>query len=504
MKKISAAFMAMLLSFTLVSAACSKKGPPRTTESGLDISKRVELVMYVIGSTPPKQAELMENFNKIALERLNCTLKVNWLAWGEYRNKYPLIFSSGEVFDMAYAATWLNFFSLAKRGAFKNLDELFPKYAPLNYARQSKTALQQATVDGHIYAIPTLLATYSAYGPIYRADLALPYGWDGKMETFEDMERYFKIIKENHPAIEPFTVDARSAEMDDLWLYYHGIYPVKGATNDFLFLDPALPNPRLFTYWEYEKTPEFLAMMTRWNNAGYFIKSGLADTDSEKILNNKSALRPHNIDTWEGYYIDRPEWDFRFNNFVKDVSNMAFTQDALVIPNTSKNPERALALYELITSDEEVFRAFFFGIEGKSYEIQIENGQEYVKRLNPDEYAFSNLWAARTREFMLPTVGSPADLPALKTGFDAVIKDGVNAQKFRSFVIDTSAIETEYAACLNVHQQYWWPLELGYVDSVSGLAEYREKMQTAGIERIREVLQKQLDEYLEDLEGVSK
>jgi len=489
----------IVLLFAVMVTTCSQKGPARTTESGLDITRRVELVLYVIGNAPPKQAELSEYFNKIALERLNCTVRINWLAWGEYRNKYPLIFSSGEVFDMAYGATWLNFFSLAKRGAFKNLNELLPKYAPENYARQSKTALQQATVDGHIYAVPTLLATYSVYGPIYRADLALPHGWDGKMETFEDMERYFKIIKENHPAVEPLTVDARSSELDDLWLYYHGVYPSKGATNDFLFFDPTRANPKLFTYWEYEKTPEFLAMMKRWNEAGYFSKSGLADMDSEKILNGKSALRVHNMDTWEQYYIDRPEWDFRYSNFVKDVSYMAFTQDSLVIANTSRNSERALALYDLITSDEEVFRAFFYGIEGKSYEIHSVDGQEYVKLINPDDYAFSNLWAARTREFNLPVVGAPANLRELKAGFDAMIVEGVNAQKFRSFVIDTSSIETEYATCLSVHQQYWWPLELAYVDIVSGLTEYRDKMRAAGIERVREVLQKQLDEYLANL-----
>ena len=36
----------------------------------------------------------------------------------------------------------------------------------------------------------------------------------------------------------------------------------------------------------------------------------------------------------------------------------------MAIASTSKNPERALMLYDLITSDQEVFNAFFYGVEG--------------------------------------------------------------------------------------------------------------------------------------------
>jgi putative aldouronate transport system substrate-binding protein len=178
---------------------------------------------------------------------------------------------------------------------------------------------------------------------------------------------------------------------------------------------------------------------------------------------------------------------------------MSFTQDALAISNTSKNPERALMLWDLITNDEEVFRAFFYGIEGKSYRIVNEGGIDHVEALNITDYAFSNCWAARTNEFALPTIGAPPELQSYKRSYDAYIKDGVGTQKFRSFTIDTSSIETEYAACQNAHRQYWFPLELAYVDPVRGLQEYKEKMEAAGIEKVRAVLQAQLDAYLKSL-----
>ena len=129
-----------------------------TAEGGsdLDTSKEVELVMYVVSDRPAKQDDIDANFNKLFKEKLNCTLKVNWIGWAEYPNKYPLLFSSGEKFDMAYTATWLNYSSLAQKGAFKSLDEMWPKYAPKNFERQSESALQQATAVSYTHlTLPT-------------------------------------------------------------------------------------------------------------------------------------------------------------------------------------------------------------------------------------------------------------------------------------------------------------------------------------------------------------
>ena len=176
----------------------------------LDTSKEVALTMYIISDRPAGQDVVDENLNKILKEKLNCTLKINWIGWGEYTNKYPLLFTSGEEFDMAYASsTWLNAVAMARKGAFMNLDELWPTYAPQNFARQSDLAKELATVDGHYYIVPTLLGTYSAYGPIYREDLVEGSDWDGKMESFEDIEEYCDLVQELHPEIEPLDQDMR-------------------------------------------------------------------------------------------------------------------------------------------------------------------------------------------------------------------------------------------------------------------------------------------------------
>lgn len=494
MKKISrtiaAACASSLLAFTALTGLSSCGGEKKTADGGV-----IPLTMYIIGDRPAGQDVNDENLNKLLKEKLGCTLTVNWIPWSDFTNKYPLLFSSGEEFDMAYTATWLNFTSLAQKGAFMNLDELWEKYAPKNFARQSEAAKIEATVDGHYYCVPTLMATYNAYGPIYRKDILEGTGWDGKMESFADIERYCELVKGLNNGMEPLDIYSMGSEWDDTYIASAGYRPSKNSTGDFLFYDPQQKNPKLITYYEFDGVNDFLSMMNRWNQKGFFPKSALADTDSTKIQNGKAALRTHNVDTYQGYGSMHPEWSWGYANMVKYTTHLPFVQDAMVIANTSKHPEKALELWDAITNDQEIFNAFFYGVKGVTYEIT-EAGEE--KSMNADLYASSNMWAARTNEFYMPVVDTPADYEPLKASFEAATTataEEKRAVQFEAFAIDTSKIETEYAACQNVHQQYWWPLELGYVDAKKGLAEYKTMMETAGIEKVRAEIQKQLDEY---------
>ena len=472
----------------------AKSGSTSSASGELDTSEFVELSMYVISDRPAGQDAIDENLNKLLKEKLNCSLKINWIGWAEYANKYPLLFSSGEEFDMAYSASWLNFASLAQKGAFKSLDELWPTYAPKNFAAQSEEAKQQATVNGSYYCVPSLLSTYNSYGPIYRGDLVEGTEWDGKMETFEDIEEYCDTIKETHPEMECIDLYATAPEIFFMYMENQGLAAFNGIR--YLWYDPNAENPTVMTSYELEKTPEFLEMMARWNEKGFYSKSALSDTDSTKFQNGKAALKIHNIDSYVGQAILHPEYDIHYSNMVKDVAHLPYTQDCMVISNTSKNPERAMALWDLITNDQEVYDAFYYGVEGTSYEL---NDEGQFKVLDTDNYGTSAMWSARSDALNRQAIGTPDDYKTNIDEFESHIVSGQGNEKFTGFVLDTSSFETQLAACNNVQQQYWWPLELGYTDAESGLADYQSQMEAAGIETMKEAAQKQLDAYVAGL-----
>ncbi len=504
-KKIIATLLAMTMSIGML-AGCGSQAASGTSSSetsaeasqdgALDTSEEVNLVMYVVSDRPAGQDTVDENLNALLKEKLNCTLTINWIAWSDYANKYPLLFSSGEQFDMVYTSNWLNWTQLARKGAFKSLDDLWPTYAPDNYAATTDAAKEEATCDGHLYVIPTQKATYKAYGPIYHTTFDDGKEYTDEITDFTSMETYLDWISENEPDYQPLDVYSAGSEMDDMWMYANGYNSSKGATNDFLFYDPTSDNPQLFTYYEYDGTSDFLDMMNRWNQKGFFSKSALSDTDSTKTQNGLAALRVHNIDTFNGYYILHPEWNFKYSNMVEHNAHLPYTQDSLAISNTSQNPERALALWNLITTDQEVYDAFYYGVLDTSYTLN-DKGEFSITDSNT--YNTSAMWSARTNELDRNQAGTADCYTTDRAQWEKDIAADDTAEKYAAFTLDTSNIETEYSACQSVHQQYWWPLELGYTDATTGLAEYKEKMEAAGIETVRAELQKQLDEYVAGL-----
>lgn len=510
-RKILASLLAVVMSVGLLagcgsSSSSSSSGSSSDTSSAateielgdttLDISETVEIIMYVVSDEPAGQDTVMENLNELLLEKLNCTLTINWIAWSDYANKYPLLFSSGEEFDMVYTSTWLNWTQLASKGAFMELDDLWPTYAPDNYANTTEEAIAQATLeDGHIYVVPTQLATYTDYGPIYRTVFDDGQVYEGEITDIESMEEYLAWVKENEPDLTPYDVYSEGSIMDDVWMYANGYYVLKDLAG--IYFNVYDEDPQLITMYQYDGVTDFLEMMNRWNEAGYFSKSALADTDSTKTQNGLAALKLHNIDTYVEYYVMHPDWGFEYTSLTDPISHLPYTQDSMAISNTSQNPERAMALWNLITTDQEVYDAFYYGVLGTTYELN-EEGQFSIT--DSDLYSTSAMWAARTTELNRDQDGAPNDLAEVKQGYEDEIEADDAAEKYTAFVVDLTEIETEYAAVQNVLQQYWRPLELGYTDMESGLAEFQEKMEAAGIDTILEVVQEQLDEYVAGLE----
>lgn len=501
-KKLIAALLALTTMATVLtgcggSSSGSSSGSSPASASGesgtADTSQEVELVMYVVSDRPAGQDVVDENLNKLLKEKLNCTLKINWIGWAEYAQKYPMLYSSGESFDMAYCAGWLNFSNLARKGAFQSLNDLLPTYAPKNYAMQSESALSQATIDGNLYAVPTLLPTYTAYGTVYRGDIAEEAGIADTIDTWDEIEEYCDYILANHPEMEAIDMYSKDPELALQYTRSIGYKDIDSGLR-YIYYDPSEENPTVKAVYDVDGISDFYAKMKDWSDKGYWSKSALSDTDSLKTQNGKAALRFYNVDTWASYSAIHPEWNFQYGNMTSDVAHLPYTQDCMVISNTAKNPERALMLWDLLTTDQEAYDAFFYGVLDTSYTLNDE-GQFTIT--DPDLYNTNAMWAVRTMDLNRNQAGVPDSYNTIREDWEKEISSDKGAERFTGFVLDTTNITTEVAACTNAEQQYGWPLQLGYTENVEqSIEEYKSAMEAAGIEKVIAECQTQLDAYL--------
>lgn len=64
----------------------------------------VTLKFYFIGEPATDNEEVFNEINRILTEKINATIEPVYLSWGDWDQRYPLLFTSGEEFDMIYTA----------------------------------------------------------------------------------------------------------------------------------------------------------------------------------------------------------------------------------------------------------------------------------------------------------------------------------------------------------------------------------------------------------------
>ena len=199
MKK-SAKLLALVLALALVLTAftgCGGTGtsgsaatPASTSGSepaaGPDISEEVTLTMYLIGDRPVDNDLVFEKINERLKEEINATIDVKFMSWSEYEQKYPLIFASGEDWDIIFTADWCFYNAQAtKQGFWEITPEALETYAPMTAESMYPEAWEQAKVDGKVYMLPMNYQELTAYVWMARGDLMEKYGIES-LDTFED------------------------------------------------------------------------------------------------------------------------------------------------------------------------------------------------------------------------------------------------------------------------------------------------------------------------------
>jgi len=413
------------------------------------------------------------------------------------------MFSANEDFDLVYTANWANYSDQALKGGFLELTEdMLSTYAPKSYEAISKAFWDQTKVNGKIYMVPNNIEDVTDKVVLVRGDLLKKYNLPS-LQSPEDFANYLTTLADNEKGLIPFNIAAGNGA------FFHELDPIfVEQNNEWNLVDNGLPlaysmNDNAGKIFNFFETPEYsqtLALYKTLSEKGAWPKNVVnnkSDTGEEfKVGKNGVAL--HNTGTLAGLMSEmarpdkHPEYDtqvFDLSAGKKKIAAIA-TQNGTAIHATSKNPERALMLLDLLQNDKEIHDLIMYGIADKHF---IPVGEDKLSA-GPDAANFGGFsnwgWFSKLDRVDSTRVQAAQDM------IDQ-LKSEVYHFPLETFVFDDSKIKNEKANVGNVLLRYGLPLEYGLVkDNEKGLQDLLAQLKKAGIEKIQTEMQKQIDEFL--------
>ena len=491
MKKLLALMLAAMLLLGCIPAAVAEDLP------------YVELTMYLVGDKPDGVDAVYEKINEILKEKVNATVKVEWLSWAEESTKYSLLFSGGEDFDMIFTASqWCHFEQTVGMEGFAELTpEMLEKYAPDVWASWPETAWKQATINGGIYMIPANFVEVTPDVVALRGDLMKQYGYED-INSYEQMIKYFEDCTKG--GVYGFYNGGASL----YWLMFEALaYGVVGGTpvdGQLVLYNYGNPEDAGFYYvLDWEPFITFCHDMKRLADEGCWPSDVMNSTADRQdgLLTGRGAAMVWNSGSCQMFAnqanATHPEWEVNLYNIMPDITfrSTSYINGGIGFNAESDKLERALMVYNQFATNPEIQNLAQLGIEGVNWVRSGENG--YMSTETP--YNASNYWGWRNLNIMLKQgYENPTVVDEKKEALDAFFLDHLAAaHPLDGFTFNQEPVSVQCAAIDAIKDTYFTPLMNGLVDDVDQtLSDYRTALDHAGMQDVLAELQRQIEEYL--------
>lgn len=504
----------MVLAITILVSGCSitqdggatTKGTTQqavqTTTEADPHKDHVKLIFYVLGSEKEDNKMVWDEINKRLTEKINAEVELKYMSYGDYKQKYPLLFSAGEDFDMIYTANWSFYAETATKGGFYELtQELLNKYAPLTMKSLPEEAWKSTRINGKNYMIPQN-NRFPYYGFVVRQDLREKYGLP-EITNIDELENFLNAVKENEPDMIPINIYANKAEA---WFRTFVLYPAEtyyltgSATQSTLVFNHS--DPSVFdvkSYFDLDGTMEYLKRIQQWNKKGFLSQSDLTSTDQERFTSGRSAVDLDNLDganeEWLKAKQDHPDWKVEFANVLKGkkLAAQGFQGNATGFNAKSKNITRAIEAVDLLGYDPDINFMVVEGIDGihKEKVGTVKIGGETLRQTKALDAA--GRYGGYSNWGLVNTIGFPLEaLPHYAEIMESYYFDQIVFHPLCGTSFNTEQINAEIASCTDILNTYQPILFMGFAENIEEtLANLQAELKAAGIDKINEELIKQ-------------
>ena len=499
-KKVSSVVSVLLvLILTLTLSACQAKGTTEMTSAATTAATTadattqkpldpVNLVWYMCGDPQPGLQRVVDELNKTIQAKINATLKIVIEDWGSYDEKMQMLMASGTEFDLCFTSDWCNqYFQKTAKGAFLPIDDLLNTYGKDILAHVPERYWPGVKVKGKTYGVINYQIMAIIRGLMLRTDLVTKYGFDAaSVKSMADLEPFFAAVKKGEPQIKTICGPYKSihTNIGDLKTGYK-YAEITTVSNGPFYIKADDKDMNIINFYETPDVKAYYGLMRSWYQKGYFPK----DVVNMEISDYNAQKKAGEV---ASFYVglspdaDTPEWTpVPLMPAITDTN--ANINSMTAISKTSKNPERAMMLLNMVFSDKEFFNTLVYGIEGTDYNKLPDGSVDIVPNSGYSWYYWE---AGPTFNAYIPK-GIPLDCWE-KT---KAINDSAALSPLVGFCVNQDPIKTPLTQIAAVIKEYAPGLSVGAVDPSKRLPEFNAKLKAAGFDAIAAELKKQIDEW---------
>ncbi|WP_138752288.1 ABC transporter substrate-binding protein [Paenibacillus sinopodophylli] len=468
-------------------------------ESGEKQEDEVTLKFYFGGD---KKAATDEVWSKVSeyvkAKGLNVKFDVNFIPFGDFKEKMLVMAASGDNWDMNFDGDWLSYKQMAAKGSYMALNDLLPEFAPnLTKKYEEQGTLTAATVNGDIVGLPWTMKMNERKFTAWRSDLVEKAGLDipaGSIKTIEDVDRLLRELKKAYPNERiSRTAPISLIMIRDEWvdLNFHGL--------GFYLADDKI------TIQAVEQQPFYLeaAKLAKvWYDDNLINRDSMIDKSDEAAeWRNGKKLFTVTSHEWVSANPGFSDSTFQMESAElypdKRFVNRTALANVVAINRNSKNPERVLRLLDMIETDKTLYDLVQYGIEGKTYVLNGE-AADYPAGMDTttsNYMEWGGQWAFWKPQFMRPTMTYGPDFWVKEAEF-ASKPNNVNSPIDGLFIAEDN-MKNEIAKRDTASDELNRPIEFGVVKDVEkAVADYIETQKKNGLDIIIADTQKQIDAFL--------
>ena len=506
-----------------------KESETTVTESSEVVELEEKTIQIWLGG-PGKQKDsdkVWEAFNEKLQEYVpNTTVEFTIIPFGEYRDNYNRMLAAGEAVDLAWVGWNTKIQDNINDGNLMPMDELLEEYGQgiLETLGEDVMEMHRNAVDGktyfvvswqglvgnkYVFYMPTELVNLAGEGWLEDTQAAVTKWWsevptaDNFNAVFDQFDKYLAACKEAgklYSGLRPgydFTSWSGRNGTDPADKGANNVGLARTSGNELVVIDSV----------QSESRRVYAQRMAEFYEKGY-IRSDVASVDLSTLTfvegseynantvvmysgNAAIASAEDKLVTKAGVelsIIEREE--------VATLTNGSST--AMSVPYCADEPERAIMVLNALYTEPELYQLLIYGIEGEHYTVNNDGTitTSYGAEGTADADYGLTRWTVGT---CLNSLVTQADVPGYYQELaDAQAEAYVNP--FVNFSFDSSNVTDICAALDAVDSVYSKLVDLcaAGADMEAALDEWIKERKAAGVDKLIEEYQKQLDAFVKE------